>query len=305
MKKVSPLFPLVLLFFCLTACASLRPGAFKSFETSVATVQKSLETEMARDVEWTRESDVDALAETKDAPLSDYMLKEAKGYSWSATVTVPHWETRLTLHSLEDLNAAFRGYATLLVQVAEGPSNASEEQDALAAAINQSLRDAGSTIVQVKGRPNLLPARAAAFSSESLLSVKRYGRAKTLRSAVQKNQSWVESYSTQCLTLLDIIRTDLKIAYANRMEAIHSRWDDKRTPGRNTLARSIFNLNAEYADAMETLNVLSLFYNTLPAAHHDLAEGLRQEAKTRKALAQLCAFAEHVARLTKELEKAR
>jgi hypothetical protein len=305
MKKVSPLFPLVLLFFCLTACASLRPGAFKSFETSVATAQKSLETEMARDVEWTRESDVDALAETKDAPLSDYMLKEAKGYSWSTAVTVPHWETRLTLRSLEDLNAAFRGYATLLVQVAEGPSNASEEQNALAAAINQSLRDAGSTIVQVKDRPNLLPASAAAFSSESLLSVKRYGRAKTLRSAVQKNQSWVESYSAHCRTLLDIIRTDLKIAYANRMEAIHVRWDDKRTPGRNTLARSIFNLNAEYADAMETLNALTSFYNHLPKAHQDLADGLARHGKPQKALAELAAFADHVARLTRDLEKSR
>ncbi|MBK8574373.1 MAG: hypothetical protein IPN90_01390 [Elusimicrobia bacterium] len=294
-----------LFLLSLTACASLRPGAFKSFETSVATAQKGIETEMARDVDWTREADVDALAETKNAPLSDHMLKEVKGYAWSTPVTVPHWEARLTLRALEELNAAFGGYTTLLVQVAEGHPKESEDRDALAAAITQSLRDAGATIVQVKGRPNLFPAGAAAFSSESLRNVKRSRRAKNLRSAVQENQPWVESYATHCLTLLDLIRTDLKIAYANRMDAIHARWDDKRTPGRNTLARSIFNLNAEYADAMETLNALTLFYNNLPKAHHDLAEGLARNAKPQNALTDLAAFATQVARLTNELEKSR
>lgn len=291
----------VLLF---SACTSLRPGAFKSFETSVSIAQKGLETEMARDVEWTRESDVDALAETKDARLSDHLLKEAKGYTWSTPVTSPHWEARLTLRALEDLNAAFLGYAKLLTQVAEDPP-ASEDPDALAFAINQSLRDAGLFTLDVETRPNLLPAGAAALSYESLLQLKRSGRAKELRAVIEKNQLWVKAYATHCNALLDLIRSDLKTAYASRMEAIHAHWDDKRTPGRNTLARSIFNLNGEYADAMDSLKALSLFYTALPAAHHDLAEGLDQEMKPQKALAQLCAFAEHVARLTKELEKSR
>ncbi|MBL0059157.1 MAG: hypothetical protein IPP35_08635 [Elusimicrobia bacterium] len=91
-----------------------------------------------------------------------------------------------------------------------------------------------------------------------MLAFKRQGRAKKLRAAVQENQPWVESYATQGLTLIDIIRADLKAAYADRMESIHARWDDKRAPGRNTLARSIFNLNAEYADAMDSLKALSL-----------------------------------------------
>jgi hypothetical protein len=303
--KISWHFSLILSVFSLTSCVSLRPDAFKTFEKSVAIAQKGIETEMARDVEWTRESDVDLLAESKDAPLSDHMLKEVNGYDWSTPVTTPHWDARLTLRALEDLNAAFGGYTALLAQVAEGHPNELEGRDALAAAINQSLRDAGAMIVQVKGRPNLFPAGAAAFSSENLRNVKRHRRAKNLRSAVQENQPWVESYTTHCLTLLDLIRTDLKIAYANRMDAIHARWDDKRTPGRNTLARSIFNLNAEYADAMETLNALSLFYHKLPKAHQGLADGLARNAKPQKALADLAIFAEQVARLTKELEKSR
>ena len=305
MKTVSVFFSLVLSAFCFSACASLQPERFKTFETAVTTAQKGIETEMARDVEWTRESDVDALAETKDAPLSDYMLKEVKGYSWTTAVTAPHWEARLTLRALEELNAAFKGYATLLAQVAEGPSPESQDHDALAAAINQSLRDAEARIVQAKASSTLFPAGAAAFSSETLLHSKKYGRAKTLRSAVQKNQPWVESYTRQCLTLLDLIRTDLKIAYANRMDAIHARWDDKRTPGRNTLARSIFNLNAEYADAMDSLKALSVFYNNVPMAHHELAEGLTDPAKSPQALSDLAAFADQVARLTRDLEKSR
>lgn len=292
-------------FLVFTACATVRSDAFRRFELSVASAQKGLETEMSRDVEWTREADVDALAETKNAPLSDYMLKEAKGTDWSMAATAPHWDARLTLRALVELNAAFAGYTRLLVQVAEGPPNTSMDYDALAAAIHQSLREAGVTLVQVKSKPHLFSAGAAAFSSEGLLHTKRYGRAKALRAAVQKNQPWVASYATHCLDLLDMIRTDLKISYANRLESIQTRWDDKRAPGRNTLARSIFNLNADYADAMETLQILAAFYGHLPQAHQDLAEGLTHPANPQKALTELASFADQVSRRTQALEKSR
>lgn len=293
------------LCFTLVSCVSLKPESFRSFETSVGLAQKGLETEMARDVAWTREADVDSLAETKEAPLSDYMLKEVEGYDWKMAGTSPHWETRLTLRALEEMNAAFKEYATLLAQVAEGHFKEPQDHDALAATMNKSLREAQATIVQTKGSSPLIPAGAAAFSVENILYCKRFGRAKALRSAVQKNQPWVESYTVQCLALLDRIRADLKAAYANRMEALHNRWDDKRTPGRNTLARSIFNLNAQYADAMESLKTLFNFYNNLPMAHHELAEGLTVHAKSPKALSTLAAFADQVARRTRALEKSR
>jgi hypothetical protein len=289
----------------LAACAPLRPAAFKTFETAVMNGQKGLAAEMARDVEWTRESDVDALADSKEAPLSNYMLKEAHGYAWAMPATAPHWDARLTLRALEDLNAGFLGYTRLLTRVAEGAPTEPEDLEALADAINKNLRDAGETILQVKTRPNLFPAGAAAFSSESLRSLRRRGHAKQLRAAVKENQSWVDSYAAQCLALIGLIRADLKAAYADRMEAIHARWDDKRTPGRNTLARSIFNLNAEYADAMDSLKALSLFYNGLAAAHRDLANGLARNAKPQNALADFAAFADQVARRTRDLEKAR
>lgn len=303
MKNVSwLLFPLSIFWF--TACASLRPEAFKSFESSVATAQKGLETEMARDVEWTREADVDALAETKAAPLSDQMLKEAKGYVWSTPVTAPHWEARLTLRALQELNAGFLGYAKLLTRVSEG-SPGPEGNNALALAINQSLRDAGESLDKTGRRPTLFPAGVSALSYESLLQVKRTGQSKTLRTVLQENHPWVVAYAAHCLALLDLIRIDLKTAYGDRMTAIQARWDDKRTPGRNTLARSIFNLNAEFADAMESLKALGLFYNQLPLAHQDLAHGLARTGPPQQALAELGAFAERVAQLTKELEKVR
>jgi hypothetical protein len=297
--------PTLIFLLSLTACASLRPGPFQSFETSVATAQKGLETEMARDVQWTREADVEALAETKDAPLGDHMLKETKGYAWSTAVTAPHWEARLTLRALEELNAAFLGYANLLTQVAEGQPALSKEHEALSAAINLNLREAAEMLVQTKKTPALFPAGAAALSSESLLRFQWFGRARNLRKALMENQPWVEEFAAHCLRLIDLIRVDLKTAYGDRMAAIHDRWDDKRTPGRNTLARSIFNLNAEFSDAMVALKALSLFYNGLPAAHQDLADGLGRKAKPQQALAQLATFAERVARLTKDLEKAR
>ena len=288
-----------------TGCASLRPDAFSAFETSVATAQKGLETEMARDVEWTREADVNTLAEDKGAPLSDYMLKEVDGFSWSFPVTTPHGEARQTQRVLTELNAAFLGYAKLLTLLAMGQPKEAAQQEALAAAINQSLRDAKEAKAGLKPEDKLPLAGVSAFVSEGWLSLTGHVRAKDLRTAVLENQSWVEEYAKQCLDLVDLIQADLKAAYADRMEGIHNRWDDKRTPGRNTLARSIFNLNADYADAMDALQSLSLFYNSLPGAHRDLAIGLARPGKPQKALAELGAFAERVARLTQDLEKAR
>ncbi len=289
----------------LTACAALRPAPFRSFESSVAVAQKGLETEMARDVEWTRESDVNALADAKNAPLSDHMLKEVSGYAWSTPVTAPHWETRQTLRALEQINAAFLGYAKLLTRVAEGRPHESAESESLAGAINQSLRDAQETLAGLEDKDKLPLAGASAFSSESLLKIKNHHRAKDLRAAVLENQPWVESYAAQCLSLIDLIRADLKAAYADRLEAIHARWDDKRTPGRNTLARSIFNLNEEYVDAMASLKALALFYNGVPMAHRNLSDGLVRRSKPPKALTDLAHFADRVARLTKDLEKVR
>jgi hypothetical protein len=294
-------------FFCisLVSCVSLKPDSFRSFETSVVLAQKGLETEMSRDVGWTREADVDALARLKDAPLSDHMLKETKGYTWTTKVTVPHWDARLTLRALEAMNTAFLNYTKLLVQVTVHDPGVEKETQALAEVLNQNLRDFGGLIDSGKTQNNLYPAGVSALTSEGLLKLGTHSRAKEIGAAVRESQSWVDEYAAHCLRLIDLIRTDLKTAYGDRMSAIHDRWDDKRTPGRNTLARSIYNLNAEYADAMEALKALSLFYNGLPAAHQDLADGLGRKAKPQQALAQLATFAERVARLTKELEKAR
>jgi hypothetical protein len=199
-EKSFPAFPVSCYFFVSPLAPLFALEAFKSFETSVATAQKGTWKPKWRGMWNGREKRTSTPWLKRKMPLKRLHVKGGErillvnGGHGSPLGNPAHPPF------LGRFKRRVPGLRHPLVQVAEGPSNASEEQNALAAAINQSLRDAGSTIVQVKDRPNLLPASAAAFSSESLLSVKRYGRAKTLRSAVQKNQSWVESYSTHCLT---------------------------------------------------------------------------------------------------------
>ncbi len=115
----------------------------------------------------------------------------------------------------------------------------------------------------------------------------------------------MDGYAAHCRVLIPLIRTDLKASYTDQVQAIHDRWDDKRSPGRVTLTRSLFNLNEEYVAAMESLQALEIFYTVLPAAHRDLADAVTKSQKPRKALATLCDSAVNVSRLASDLEKSR
>ena len=298
---------LSLAFLCafLPACATLNPEAFKNFQSAVAAEQKGLEAEMARDVNWTREADVQDLANRKDAPLSAYMVKESKGTEWTMETLPPHWDARRTLRTLEEFNAAFGGYVGLLSDIAAGQVKDPEAFDGTAASLNDAFRKIRETpagLPSVEKRPL---AAAAALVAESLRLYVENRRARDLARAIRDNQPLVESYADQCRALVGLIRADLKAAYADQVQAIHERWDDKRSPGRVTLTRSLFNLNEEYADAMETLKALEVSYNTLPAAHGDLADGVEKSRKPRAALAAFVRSAQGLARRTRELEKAR
>jgi len=292
-------------FLLCLGCASLKPEAFHGFQNSVSVARKGLETEMARNVAWTREADVQYLANRKDAPLSAYMVKEARGYEWSMDALPPHGDARQTLKTLEELNAAFGAYAALLADAAKGQIKDEADFDGRAASLNDSLRDLKEALAELKTSDKAPIAGVSAFAAGSLRLFVENRRAKDLEKAVRENQPLVQGYAAQCRSLILLVRSDLKAAYADQVEALHDKWDDKRSPGRITLTRSLFNLNEEYASAMEILQALDAAYTMLPGAHGDLAEGVAHSRKPRAALSALARSAEHVARLTQDLEKSR
>lgn len=298
-------FPLAVFCALLPACATLKPEAFKSFQSSVLAGQRGLEAEMARDVNWTREADVQDLANRTNVPLSAYMVKEAQGYQWTMDTLPPHWDARRTLNTLEEFNAAFSAYASLLVDVGAGQVKDEAEFDGLAGSLNDALRDLRETRAGLSSADKGTIAGVAALATESLRLYVEHRRARDLAQALRDNQPLVESYAARAHDLIGLIRADLKAAYADQIQAIHDRWDDKRSPGRVTLTRSLFNLNEEYAGSMEALKALEVFYNALPAAHDDLAGPIARIHKPRTALSRLLRSAERVARRTRELEKSR
>jgi hypothetical protein len=296
----SPALPLFLLF---TGCASLPSAPFRSFHASVEKAQAGLETEMGRDVDWTREAEIQEVADRKDAVLSGYMVKEAEGFRWSMETRPAYWTTRLSRRALRELNAAFTGYAGLLADVASGEKLDAADVDALASGLNRSLREVSGLLDGLtKAAPGPI-AGVSAVVAEAFHRFLRHRRARDLKAAITGNQSWVEHYAASCLSLIGIIRADLKASYADQMESLQKRWDDKRSPGRATLTRSLFNLNEDYVDAMEALEALTSFYAALPAAHKDLALALDRTARGRPGLTALAGSAGRVARRTRDLEK--
>ncbi len=287
----------------LAGCAALSPAPFEGFHQSVGKAQIGLESAMTQDVNWTREADIQYLADGRDVPLSGYMIKEATGTRWTMSQTPPSWDARLSRRALEELNAAFHQYTALLIQIVDGRVRDPEEFDALASALNEDIRVITDAYGRgpAPGKPHV--AGFSALATESLRRFVRARRAAELKAAISQNQLGAENYAAQCLALLAIIRANLKASYADQMGILQDRWEDKRSPGRITLARTLFNLNEGYADTMETLEALTAFYARLPQAHKALADGLTGPKTPRTALAALGNSAARIARLARKLEK--
>jgi hypothetical protein len=231
------------------------------------------------------------------------MIKESQGSRWSMDRPPAYWALRRTRRALEEMDAAFAGYAALLTDAVSGRMPDDARFDALASRLNQGLRDLGDSTDA--GATDRQTAGAAAGLSEALRRYLRNGRVADLRRAMGENQPWVEAYAARCAELVRLIRADLKASYADQAGSLQLHWDDKRAPGRAGLTRSLFNLNEEYVDAMESLDALARFYGDLPAAHRELGEALGRTARGKAGLASLYESGARVARLTRQLEKAK
>jgi len=293
----------------LAGCAAAPIGPFQNFQTSVKSAQSGLEAEMDRDVSWEREAEIQSVSEKKDAVLSGYMLKSTEGFQWTMGHPPEYWGARGVQKTLVELNAAFLGYASLLSSVVSGETADEARFDAMASNLNKNLRGLSDTLVKMDRLPKADKERAPVLSgfsaavSEAFRAFIQNRRLKDLKAAIDENQPWVDTYSSISLSLIELIRADLKAAYADQMDSIQTRWDDKRAPGRATLTRSLFNLNEEYVDAMASLESLSAFYGDLPAAHRELGATIRRGEKGRKALSALVESAGRVARLQHDLVK--
>jgi hypothetical protein len=289
----------------LAGCASLEPAAFRRFQATVAEGHAGMERELARDVEWTREADAQVLASEKDAILSALTLKGAGENGWAPETPPAHWTARRTLDALRTLNGAFGAYAALLTDLADGRDVEGDAIDAVGDDLNDAARDVRRALGELRPADRAVAAGGAAFAAESLRRFLRARRAGALADALRDNQPLAAAHAALGRALVDIVRADLKAAYADQAAAIHEKWNDKRSPGRITLGRSLFNLNDEFAVAMASLDDLAVFYDHLPAAHADLRARLLKERTAGPAARAWGRSAGAAARRARTLEASR
>ncbi|MBK9695726.1 MAG: hypothetical protein IPO76_10115 [Elusimicrobia bacterium] len=289
----------------LAGCASLEPAAFRRFQSTVAAGHQAMEREMARDVEWTREADAQVLATDKDAALSALTLKGPGDNGWAPDNPPAHWTARRTLDTLRAMNGAFGAYAALLTDLADGRDVEEDAVDAVGDDLNDAARDARRALGELRPADRATAAGGAAFAAESLRRCLRARRAGKLADALRENQPLAVAHAALGRALVDIVRADLKAAYADQAAAIHEKWNDKRSPGRITLGRSLFNLNDEFSAAMASLDDLAVFYDHLPAAHADLRARLRKERTAGPAARAWGRSAGAAARRARTLEASR
>lgn len=289
----------------LAGCASLEPAAFRRFQATVAEGHAGMERELARDVEWTREADAQVLASEKDAILSALTLKGSGENGWAPENPPAHWTARRTLETLRVLNGAFGAYAALLTDLADGRKVEEDAVDALGDDLNDAARDARRAMGELRPADRAVAAGGAAFAAESLRRCLRARRAGTLADALRDNQPLAAAHAALGRALVDLVRADLKAAYADQAAAIHEKWNDKRSPGRITLGRSLFNLNDEFAAAMASLDDLAVFYDHLPGAHAALRARLLKERTAGPAARAWGRSAGAAARRARTLEASR
>lgn len=300
MKKLfQTLLPLFILSL-LAGCASAPIDAFRSFQSSVREAQSGLAAEVGRDADWTREAEVQFVADDKSTALSAYLVRPSSG-GWVMDAPPAYWVQRRTARSLKLVNEAFAGYATLLADAVAGGVVDPSTFDDVAGRLNQGFRDLSAVRT---GKEDVRGAAAQSAGLSELLRVYlERRRLADLRGAIVETQPWVEAYAARCGELARLTRADLKASYADQAASIQERWTDKRAPGRAGLTRSLFNLNEEYVDALEALAALEEFYARLPAAHRELGDALGRAARGRRALQSLADAAARAASLTRKLEK--
>jgi hypothetical protein len=292
------------LAFLLPACVTLTPEPFTLFDASVRNARTALTAALDRDVDWTREADVQTLANDPKGTVGSYIFTSLKGAGWELEKVPAHWEVRRTRRALLDMTDAFQGYAGLLVEVVSGQARDAADYADMADSLNKTLRAAAASAGS-KDEGKLPAAGLSAGAEEALRRFTARRRAQVASSVMAAQQSWVEAFAARGPDLLGFIRADLKTAYADQARVIGERWDDKRSPGRTTLARSLFNMNEEYVDTLDTLAALEDFFHALPDAHRALAHRLEARRGAGPALTELARSAARAAQRALDLEKAR
>jgi len=189
----------------------------------------------------------------------------------------------------------------LILAVSSRDLRSASDVNATAQSLNKDLRS-----LSAQEKWNLSRTETAGVCSiqaEALGQWAQHRRRRSFEKALAENQPWVESYADQCLSLIGIVRGDMKVAYADQVQTIQARWNDQFFPGRVTLTRSLLNLNEEYADTIESFKGLEDFYKALPQVHQDLYKQDRGDSPSF--LKEWSRSAERIARLTQTLEASR
>jgi len=198
------------------------------------------------------------------AKLESLLLAQPPGdpFGWSNDRAPLFLQTARFRDGVRRLNSVLVGYAGVLEQMASPALVSPQTYDQLATDLNGNLKTALGAM-GVAAPPNR---ELAIFSTVASGSFKAYVQNKqlaTLLKALQENQPAIDDVAQQGATAVRITA----LAYRNEYDLASQKLAQKKA------IRELAELDDRFIKEMAGLRTLSQTYQTLPAAHRELAAG--------------------------------
>lgn len=286
----------------LTGCSSVNPGPFRKYAASVREAQIGMDAAMTTGYDWTRAGFVESFSSDTNSRFGDLLLDLGEGYAWTWNKAPVHLSVKQARSALGELNATFVAYADLLVKLADNELVGVDTFDQLARDLN---RNAGAALkalqIETPGEDRALFSTVAAQFARRYLEHKRRAY---LRDAISQNQTNIEWYAAQCVSLIKTMRGTTKAYYTLRAGAYNKTWENTTAGRRAEVTDKMLKLNEQYADTLHVFEELERAYRGLPRAHADLKKGLDDARFDLNGIQELYSSGKRMQRLYEELRKA-
>jgi hypothetical protein len=299
----------VMIFFCiasaagcgvLNGCTSVNPVPFAKYRSAVQEAQSGIDNAMSVNYAWTRSGYIESFSNDPNSRFTQLMIQPGQGYDWSMPKPPLYLTVKKVRSSMAELNQAFANYADLLAKLASDDLTSTVTFDQMAKDINQNATDAANALGLSASQDGIALFSTAASEAARLYIEKH--RRHYLQNAIESNQSNVAEYSAQCVSLIHIIRGNVKAYYAERTEPIRKAWNETAGAKRQKSTEAMLDLNEQYVDIMRVLQELEETYKALPVAHADLAKGITKSKFDAAGIQKLYSSAKRLQQLFNELK---
>lgn len=286
---------LALAVLAAAGCASISAessSAFSAFSASTLQLRDGADASLGVVQERIRDRYVAEASAGDVAKIESLLLGPSPGdpFGWSNERAPLFLQTARFRDGVRRLNSVLVGYAGVLEQMGSPALVSPQTFDQLATDLNGNLKTALGSM-GVPAPPNRELAIFSTVASGSFKAYVQHKQRTTLLKALQENQPAIEDVAQQGAAAVRITA----LAYRNEYDLASQKLAQKKA------IRELAELDDRFIKEMAGLRTLAQSYQTLPAAHRELAAGLGDPASGLPMIRELYENGRELYRLYEQL----